>query len=88
MPPKATKAPSAQKTPAEGKATKAPKAGKTPKGEGQKGRRKIKHETYSSYIYKVLKQVHPGMYIYAYIYHNRIILSVTLCMMNDNIQIY
>ncbi|KAF9958519.1 histone H2B [Mortierella alpina] len=30
-----------------------------PKAEGAKGRKKVRSETYSSYIYKVLKQVHP-----------------------------
>ncbi|KAG0247670.1 histone H2B, partial [Mortierella polycephala] len=30
-----------------------------PKSEGGKGRKKTRSETYSSYIYKVLKQVHP-----------------------------
>ncbi|KAF9314347.1 histone H2B, partial [Podila horticola] len=29
------------------------------KAEGGKGRKKTRSETYSSYIYKVLKQVHP-----------------------------
>ena len=32
---------------------------KTASGEGKKGRRKTKAETYKIYIYKVLKQVHP-----------------------------
>src|ERR1700730_2380313 len=66
MPPKATKTPAAQKTPAAGetagKATKAPKAGKTPRlGKDGKPlkRRTAKVETYSSYVYRVLKQVHP-----------------------------
>ena len=30
-----------------------------PKGEGRKGKRKSRKESYSIYIYKVLKQVHP-----------------------------
>jgi len=59
-PKSATKKPSASKTPAE----KTPKASKTPKvgadGKAVKGKRHSKRvETYSSYIYKVLKQVHP-----------------------------
>ena len=33
-------------------------AGKKPKTDGKK-KRKVRKETYSSYIYKVLKQVHP-----------------------------
>ena len=47
MPPKASKAP-AGKAPAKG--TKTTKSA---------SRRKSRHESYSSYIYKVLKQVHP-----------------------------
>ena len=44
------------KTPAVGK-----KAAKTPKKAGAKsGRRTKRIESYSSYIYKVLKQVHPN----------------------------
>ncbi|KAG0247792.1 hypothetical protein BG011_000918 [Mortierella polycephala] len=35
------------------------KKGRKPKAEGGKGRKKTRSETYSSYIYKVLKQVHP-----------------------------
>ena len=50
MPP-AKKAP-AQKAPAK-------KSEKTPKSTGTKKRRKKRTESYSSYIYKVLKQVHP-----------------------------
>ena len=49
MPPKASKAP-ASKAPAKGKATKTP---------GTKKKKKKRTETYSTYIYKVLKQVHP-----------------------------
>jgi len=59
-PKSATKKPAASKTPAE----KTPKATKTPKvgadGKPVKGKRHARRpETYSSYIYKVLKQVHP-----------------------------
>ncbi|PQE13289.1 Histone H2B protein [Rutstroemia sp. NJR-2017a BVV2] len=58
MPPKpAAKAPAATAS----KATKTPKeAGKktTTPADGKK-KRKVRKETYSSYIYKVLKQVHP-----------------------------
>jgi histone H2B len=59
-PKSATKKPAAAKTPAE----KTPKAAKTPKvgadGKPVKGKRHARRtETYSSYIYKVLKQVHP-----------------------------
>jgi histone H2B len=52
-PPKAEKKP-ASKAPAEKK----PAAKKTASGEGKK-RSKTRKETYSSYIYKVLKQTHP-----------------------------
>lgn len=38
---------------------KAGKGGKAPAKEGVKKVRKTRKETYSSYIYKVLKQVHP-----------------------------
>jgi histone H2B len=50
---KATKAPK--------KAKKAPKASSSgaSKGDGKKVKRKRRVETYSTYIYKVLKQVHP-----------------------------
>ena len=66
-PKSATKKPAASKTPAsEGQtASKTPKAAKTPKvgadGKAAKGskRHARRTETYSSYIYKVLKQVHP-----------------------------
>jgi len=68
-PKSATKKPAASKTPApaDGQTTaaKKPAAGKTPKvgadGKAVKGkkRRSRRTETYSSYIYKVLKQVHP-----------------------------
>ena len=68
MPPKstasATKKPAASKTPADASAPKASKSAKTPKigkdGKPVKAKRKsARTETYSSYIYKVLKQVHP-----------------------------
>ncbi|PIA12505.1 histone-fold-containing protein [Coemansia reversa NRRL 1564] len=38
-----------------------PAAGKAPTGAaaGKKGRRVVRRETYATYIYKVLKQVHP-----------------------------
>ena len=60
-PKSATKKPAASKTPA---AEKTPKASKTPKvgadGKPVKNKRNLRRsETYSSYIYKVLKQVHP-----------------------------
>ncbi|PQE14519.1 Histone H2B protein [Rutstroemia sp. NJR-2017a WRK4] len=59
MPPKpASKAPASTTA---SKATKTPKeAGKktTTPADGKK-KRKVRKETYSSYIYKVLKQVHP-----------------------------
>ncbi len=66
-PKSATKKPAASKTPAaaEGQtASKTPKAAKTPKvgadGKATKPKRHARRtETYSSYIYKVLKQVHP-----------------------------
>ncbi|ATZ47393.1 putative histone h2b protein [Botrytis fragariae] len=64
MPPKgvASKAPAAAKAPAS--ASKAPAskqdAGKkTTTSEGKPRKKKGRKETYSSYIYKVLKQVHP-----------------------------
>ncbi|OZJ05751.1 Histone H2B [Bifiguratus adelaidae] len=55
MPPKAEKKPtSAGKAPAKTAAKTA-----KPKAEGSKRTKKVRRETYSSYIYKVLKQVHP-----------------------------
>ncbi|KAI6245257.1 Histone H2B [Erysiphe necator] len=59
MPPKpAEKKPSASKAPA--KAPVAKEAGKKTASTGEKKKRtKTRKETYSSYIYKVLKQVHP-----------------------------
>jgi len=57
----ASKAPVASKAPA--KTTEKKAAAKKTKApaevEGKKKRRKARKETYSSYIYKVLKQVHP-----------------------------
>jgi len=54
----ASKAPT--KTTAEGKKTAKKTAGAAATGdETKKKRRKTRKETYSSYIYKVLKQVHP-----------------------------
>ena len=44
--------PPAKKTPAK-------KSAKKPKGTGDKKKKKKRTESYSSYIYKVLKQVHP-----------------------------
>ncbi|KAF9335858.1 histone H2B [Podila minutissima] len=61
MPPKAVaeKKPSTGgKAPAKTSTSTEKKERKT-KAEGGKGRRKTRSETYSSYIYKVLKQVHP-----------------------------
>ncbi|KAJ3337617.1 histone H2B, partial [Gonapodya sp. JEL0774] len=62
MPPKkaaetAEKAPVAEKAPAKKPAGKAP--AKKATGDSKKGKKKTRKETYSSYIYKVLKQVHP-----------------------------
>jgi histone H2B len=58
----ATKTPVASNSTTSGKAPAAKKAvKKAPAGEGDKPkkRKKARKETYSSYIYKVLKQVHP-----------------------------
>ncbi|CAG8493324.1 3750_t:CDS:1 [Paraglomus brasilianum] len=58
MPPKAEKKPAS--TAAKAPATKAPAEKKEKKAAGEKGKKKkVRKETYSSYIYKVLKQVHP-----------------------------
>ncbi|KAM3427226.1 hypothetical protein NHJ13734_009058 [Beauveria thailandica] len=60
MPPKAADKKPASKAPAT--ASKAPEkkdAGKKTAASGDKKRTKTRKETYSSYIYKVLKQVHP-----------------------------
>ncbi|KAJ3482823.1 hypothetical protein NLI96_g6726 [Meripilus lineatus] len=69
MPPKpastAGKAPASTASKAPAKTTEASKTAKKSQkpaagdGEGKKKRRKSRKETYSSYIYKVLKQVHP-----------------------------
>jgi histone H2B len=70
MPPKkaaaaAETAPAENKEGGAGKASKGAKGSKKPKkapkvgADGKKARRKRRTETYSSYIYKVLKQVHP-----------------------------
>ncbi|KAI0034686.1 histone-fold-containing protein [Vararia minispora EC-137] len=54
----ASKAPA--KTTPDSKAAKKTKSSSTTAADGEKKkRRKIRKETYSSYIYKVLKQVHP-----------------------------
>ncbi|RKF81664.1 Histone H2B [Golovinomyces cichoracearum] len=54
----AEKKPSASKAPAKAPASK--EAGKKTASSGEKKKRsKTRKETYSSYIYKVLKQVHP-----------------------------
>ncbi|KAF9647662.1 histone-fold-containing protein [Thelephora ganbajun] len=50
--------PAPAKTTSETKAKKATKTSSTDT-DGKKKRRKTRKETYSSYIYKVLKQVHP-----------------------------
>jgi len=54
MPPKET----AGKKPA-GKAPAKTATEKKPKADGKKAHKKTRKETYSTYIYKVLKQVHP-----------------------------
>jgi len=66
MPPKSGKKPAAQKTPAPtdaAGAAPAATASKAPKktvAKGEKGKKKrARTESYASYIYKVLKQVHP-----------------------------
>ncbi|RUS27747.1 histone H2B, partial [Jimgerdemannia flammicorona] len=63
MPPKgaAEKKPASTggKAPAKPAAPAADKKEKKPKAEGAKKAKKTRKETYSSYIYKVLKQVHP-----------------------------
>lgn len=64
MPPKSTasKAPPSTggKAPASAsKTTAAKKTSKAPAGEGGKKTRTLRKETYSTYIYRVLKQVHP-----------------------------
>ncbi|KAI9510298.1 histone-fold-containing protein [Russula earlei] len=63
MPPKpastAGKAPASTASKAPAKASEGAKAAKKTASEEKKKRRKVRKETYSSYIYKVLKQVHP-----------------------------
>jgi len=63
MPPKnsAEKKPASTggKAPAKSAAPAAEKKEKKPKAEGARKVKKTRKETYSSYIYKVLKQVHP-----------------------------
>ncbi|KAK5625520.1 hypothetical protein RRF57_001236 [Xylaria bambusicola] len=61
MPPKAAdKKPAASKAPVASKAPEKKDAGKKTASTGEKKKRtKARKETYSSYIYKVLKQVHP-----------------------------
>ncbi|ETW78072.1 hypothetical protein HETIRDRAFT_429185 [Heterobasidion irregulare TC 32-1] len=54
----ASKAP-AKTTEGSKAAKKTSKTAAAPGEEGKKKRRKVRKETYSSYIYKVLKQVHP-----------------------------
>ncbi|KAI0036114.1 histone-fold-containing protein [Vararia minispora EC-137] len=56
----ASKAPAKTTAESTGKAAKKTKSSSATAGDGEKKkRRKIRKETYSSYIYKVLKQVHP-----------------------------
>ncbi|KAL5489900.1 hypothetical protein ACEPAF_4513 [Sanghuangporus sanghuang] len=56
----ASKAPPASKAPAKTTADKSAKtAKKSASGDDKKKRKKLRKETYASYIYKVLKQVHP-----------------------------
>jgi len=61
MPPKASKKPNIGKAPAEatGKAPRAGTPGDKAASDKKKKVLKKKRETYSTYIYKVLKQVHP-----------------------------
>ncbi|CAG8961267.1 hypothetical protein HYALB_00006954 [Hymenoscyphus albidus] len=61
MPPKAAeKKPTASKAPAKAPVAEKKEAGKKTAATGEKKKRtKTRKETYSSYIYKVLKQVHP-----------------------------
>ena len=62
--------------------TKKPAAKKTakPKKEGAKTRRKKRVESYSSYIYKVLKQVHPDTGISNRGHQGRDQVHVQLCL--------
>jgi len=60
MPPKAVEKQTASKAPAKAPASKAPaKAPAKKPASGDKKRSKKRVESYSTYIYKVLKQVHP-----------------------------
>ncbi|KAI1430941.1 histone H2B [Xylaria sp. CBS 124048] len=60
MPPKAADKKPAAKAPVASKAPEKKDAGKKTASTGEKKKRtKTRKETYSSYIYKVLKQVHP-----------------------------
>jgi len=60
MPPKAAEKQTASKAPAKAPASKAPaKAPAKKPASGDKKRSKKRIESYSTYIYKVLKQVHP-----------------------------
>ncbi|KAI0875353.1 histone H2B [Xylaria nigripes] len=60
MPPKAADKKPAAKAPVASKAPEKKDAGKKTASTGEKKKRtKARKETYSSYIYKVLKQVHP-----------------------------
>ncbi|KAI1262030.1 histone H2B [Xylariaceae sp. FL1019] len=60
MPPKAADKKPAAKAPVASKAPEKKDAGKKTAASGEKKKRtKARKETYSSYIYKVLKQVHP-----------------------------
>ncbi|KAI0597184.1 histone H2B [Biscogniauxia mediterranea] len=60
MPPKAADKKPASKAPVASKAPEKKDAGKKTAATGDKKKRtKARKETYSSYIYKVLKQVHP-----------------------------
>ncbi|KAJ4164103.1 hypothetical protein LMH87_005789 [Akanthomyces muscarius] len=60
MPPKAADKKPAAKAPVASKAPEKKDAGKKTAASGEKKKRsKTRKETYSSYIYKVLKQVHP-----------------------------
>ncbi|EJD02302.1 histone-fold-containing protein [Fomitiporia mediterranea MF3/22] len=55
----ASKAPPASKAPAKTTADKSAKTAKKAASGDKKKRKKVRKETYASYIYKVLKQVHP-----------------------------
>ena len=45
------------------KSAKVAKAAATPKKDGKKKRSARRVESYGTYIYKVLKQVHPGEFV-------------------------